>query len=346
MIFITAVAVTFNLQYSNKVTIRFVNSIRQVIFMQIGVGKSHAKIILIGEHAVVYGQPAIALPIFAVQTQVSVIADADLSEPLIQSTYYSGPLSQAVGQMTSIRYLIDQLWQQLNDRQVMFTLTIKSQLPAERGMGSSAATAIAIIRGLYDFFKQPLDHQHLLELATLSENLIHGNPSGIDAATTGATTPLLYVKGQQPQPLPINLNGYLVIADSGQKGQTGPAVKSVQNRLLANPEQTQPIISHLGQLTNAVAANIASNQLEQLGQHLAAAQTDLQLLGVSNTRLDRLVQIANQAGSLGTKLTGGGRGGCIIALADSQPAAEQIATALTQAGAIQTWIQSLHALQN
>ncbi|KRL62105.1 mevalonate kinase [Latilactobacillus fuchuensis] len=314
--------------------------------MQTGVGLSHAKIILIGEHAVVYGQPAIALPIFAVQAKVTVTVDEHLAEPQIQSAYYTGPLSQAFGQMKGIQYLIEQLWQRFNDRQVPFQLTIDSQLPPERGMGSSAATAIAIIRGLADCFNQPIDHQQLLKFATLSENMIHGNPSGIDAATTGATTPLWYVKGQQPQPLPINLNGYLVIADSGQKGQTGTAVQSVQNRLLGNPAQTQPVIDHLGQLTTAVAANIAHNQLSELGQNLTAAQTDLQALGVSNQRLDRLITIANQAGSLGTKLTGGGRGGCIIALADTQSAANYLAQTLTNAGAIQTWIQALPDLQN
>ncbi|WP_436630020.1 mevalonate kinase [Latilactobacillus sakei] len=312
--------------------------------MQTSVGNSHAKIILIGEHAVVYGQPAIALPIFAVQTTVHVTAQPTLSEPLINSPYYSGPLSQAIGQMQGIRRLIEQLWQQLDDQQTAFELTIESELPAERGMGSSAATAIAIIRALFTFYHQELNQRDLLKLAALSENMIHGNPSGIDTATTGATTPLWFVKGQPLQPLPIDLQGYLVIADSGQKGQTGPAVKSVQNQMMSNPERTQPLITHIGELSQAVATNIAQNQLVALGQNLSLAQDDLRVLGVSNSRIDALIETANQAGSLGTKLTGGGRGGCIIALAKTQTDAKRLAQQLRQAGAIKTWIQPLHAL--
>ena len=97
-------------------------------------------------------------------------------------------------------------------------------------------------------------------------------------------------------------------------------------------------------MSQAVATNIAQNQLTALGQNLSLAQDDLRALGVSNSRIDALIETANQAGSLGTKLTGGGRGGCIIALAKTQTNAEQLAQQLRQAGAIKTWIQPLHAL--
>ncbi|KRM22242.1 mevalonate kinase [Latilactobacillus graminis] len=310
--------------------------------MQTGVGQSHAKIILIGEHAVVYGQPAIALPVFAVQVKVTVTPNPALHTPQIKSAYYNGALTRAVGQMQGIRRLIEQLWQKLDSDQTAFELQIDSDLPPERGMGSSAATAIAIIRAFFATYHQELSQQELLKLAALSENLIHGNPSGVDAATAGATTPLWFVKGQPLQPLPINLQGYLVIADSGQKGQTGAAVNSVQNQMMSNPEKTQPLIEHLGQLTQQVAQNIAQNKLTALGANLNHAQLDLQALNVSNSQLDRLITVANQNGSLGSKLTGGGRGGCIIALAASQTAANELAQALLAAGAIKTWIQPLH----
>nr|WP_311133676.1 mevalonate kinase [Latilactobacillus curvatus] len=337
------VAVIFVLQYSSKGIFKSEKEIKGDC-MQTGVGQSHAKIILIGEHAVVYGQPAIALPIFAVQALVTVTFEPALQTPQIKSTYYNGPLEQAVGQMQGIRRLIEQLWHALDPNLTPFELTIESDLPPERGMGSSAATAVAIIRALFATYHQELSQQRLLKLAALSENLIHGNPSGIDAATTGATTPLWFVKGQPLQPLPINLKGYLVIADSGQKGQTGAAVKSVQNQMMSNPEQTQPLIDHLGYLTQQVARNIAQNELTVLGANLNRAQLDLRALGVSNARVDHLIDVANQTGSLGTKLTGGGRGGCIIALAATQSAADDLAQALSAAGAIKTWIQPLHAL--
>lgn len=82
-----------------------------------------------------------------------------------------------------------------------FKLTIESELPPERGMGSSAATAIAVIRAVYAAFGAELSQTTLLNWASVSENVIHGNPSGLDAATTGANSPLWFVKGQLPRPM-------------------------------------------------------------------------------------------------------------------------------------------------
>jgi mevalonate kinase len=97
----------------------------------------------------------------------------------------------------------------------------------------------------------------------------------------------------------------------------------------------------LGDLTRQAKDFLASGQAQELGQAMNQAHTLLQELGVSDSVLDQLVAVARDKGALGAKLTGGGRGGCMIALAANQHQAEKIAQALERAGACQTWIQYL-----
>ncbi|KRN29498.1 mevalonate kinase [Lactobacillus selangorensis] len=308
--------------------------------MKESIGTSHGKIILIGEHAVVYGQPAIALPVSMVQMRAT-ITETDAGQTL-DTIYYSGPLAQAYGQMAGIRSLIEHILNDFAETEASFSMKITSDIPAERGMGSSAATAIAVIRALFNYFNHPLTHKHLLKLATISEKVIHGNPSGLDAATAAATAPVLFRRGQPLQTLPISLHAYLVIADSGIKGQTGAAVSSVHDRLETDYNGTMQSIKNIGALTLKVVDDISNDHVEELGTHLLGAQENLWALGVSNRQLDHLIQVANENGSLGTKLTGGGRGGCLIGVVSDLPAAQHLAHVLQDAGAAKTWIQPLH----
>lgn len=301
-------------------------------------GNSHAKIILIGEHSVVYHQPAIALPLPAVQVHAEMTAHPN-SAQVLTSRYYSGDRQDAPIQLQGINRLIDSLLHHLTQTAPGFTLTIKSDLPAERGMGSSAATAVAIVRAMYRFFDVSLPHDQLLEEVAVSEKIIHGHPSGLDAATASAETPVWFIKGQTPQPLPFHLNGYLVIADSGIHGQTGIAVTNVANYRQAHPNQAIEAITHLGQLTQRAKIALAQNQVNDLGTILTAAQRDLKQLGVSHPVLDQMMTVALENGALGAKLTGGGMGGCMISLAATLADAIRIQHAFSGAGFKQTWLQ-------
>lgn len=301
-------------------------------------GNSHAKIILIGEHSVVYHQPAIALPLPAVQVHAEMTANRD-SQQILTSRYYSGDRQDAPIQLQGINRLIDALLAHLAQPDAGFTLTIKSDLPAERGMGSSAATAVAIVRAMYRFFNAPLSHERLLKEVAVSEKIIHGHPSGLDAATASAETPVWFIKGETPQPLPFHLNGYLVIADSGIHGQTGIAVANVAAYRKAHPKQANQAIHHLGELAQQAKVALAQNQVTHLGTILTAAQRDLKQLGVSHPVLDQMMTVTRQNGALGAKLTGGGMGGCMISLAATQADAIRIQQALSGAGFKQTWLQ-------
>lgn len=307
---------------------------------QQGIGTSHAKIILMGEHSVVYGQPAIALPLPSVQLSVTLSSRQD-NQRIIKSRYYHGSLENLPSSMIGIKKLIDTLSARFNDQETGWDLKIESQLPAERGMGSSAASAIAIIRAFFDYYDEPLDRTLLLQLADVEEQITHRSPSGLDAATVSSDKPLFYVKGRIGVPIEMNLDASLVIADTGKKGATKEAILAVKDELKNNNEKAEEHIKHLGELVNQTKDYLAQNDIVKLGDALNFAQTDLAALNVSDPSLDHLIHVARDNGALGAKLTGGGRSGCMIALMQTAMGARRLASILKENGAHDIWLQPL-----
>ena len=307
---------------------------------QQGIGTSHAKIILMGEHSVVYGQPAIALPLPSVQLSVTLSSRQD-NQRIIKSRYYHGSLENLPSSMIGIKKLIDTLSARFNDPETGWDLKIESQLPAERGMGSSAASAIAIIRAFFDYYDEPLDRTLLLQLADVEEQITHRSPSGLDAATVSSDKPLFYVKGRIGVPIEMNLDASLVIADTGKKGATKEAILAVKDELKNNNEKAEEHIKHLGELVNQTKDYLAQNDIVKLGDAFNFAQTDLAALNVSDPSLDHLIHVARDNGALGAKLTGGGRGGCMIALMQTAMGARRLASILKENGAHDIWLQPL-----
>lgn len=300
-------------------------------------GSSHAKLILLGEHSVVYGQPAIAVPLPDLAMQVHI--EERHAGQMILAPNYQGPLDDLTEAYEGVRQLIIRLLTFFDQPHLPFLLKITSNIPQERGMGSSAATAIALTRAFFAFFKAPLSDAMLQKWANVEEAITHGSPSGIDVATAAHDLPVWFVKQQLAVPLEMALHGTLIIADTGIHGQTGLAVSVVREQLQTEPVATQEHLSALGDLATDAKIALASDNVMQLGKTMNAAQTHLSALGVSHPKLDELIQAARQAGALGAKLTGGGVGGAMFALADQPEQVSAITAALEAAGARGIWLQ-------
>lgn len=306
-----------------------------------GQGNANGKIILMGEHSVVYGEPAIALPFKATQITATI---TDSANDLLVSDYYQGALQTAPKALKSVKELVQKLQTDLQTAPISLKLT--STIPAERGMGSSAAVAVAITRAFFDWQEKPLDQRTLLSYVDHSEKIAHGNPSGIDAAATSGQQPIFFEKGAPFEPFKLNLDAYLVVADTGVKGKTRETVKSVAHLFEHHRKQTAFQIQQLGEFAKEAKLAIMHNQPEQLGKAMNRAQNVLEELAVSDETLDRLISAARKEGALGAKLTGGGRGGCMIALAANAQDAQRIANELNQQGAAASWIQELGVYQH
>lgn len=301
-----------------------------------GIGKATGKIILMGEHAVVYGEPAIAFPFSGTQVTATV---QSAKENSLTSIYHIGLLADVPEELTNIQQLATCLQQKLHTED--FHLVIESTIPSERGMGSSAAVAVAITRAFFDWQKITLSQEELLDYVNFSENIAHGNPSGIDAAATSGEQPIYFRKDHDYLSFPLNIDAYLLVADTGIKGQTRSAVRSVAKLFEKDPDEISVEIKALGRLTEQAKEAIIYNQKSRLGKAMNQAQQHLKNLTVSNEAIDQYIQLALEHHSLGAKLTGGGRGGCLLVLLENKQQAEELASILKDQGIKNTWLQGL-----
>ena len=289
---------------------------------KVGVGQAHSKIILIGEHAVVYGYPAISLPLLEVEVTCKVVP-AESPWRL----YEEDTLSMAV--YASLEHL--------NIKDACIRCEIDSAIPEKRGMGSSAAISIAAIRAVFDYYQADLPHDVLEILVNRAEMIAHMNPSGLDTKTCLSDQPIRFIKNVGFTELEMDLSAYLVIADTGVYGHTREAIQVVQNK----GKDALPFLHALGELTKQAEEAISQKDAEGLGHILSQAHLHLKEIGVSSPEADSLVETALSQGALGAKMSGGGLGGCIIALADNLSQAQELAERLEEKGAVQTWIESL-----
>lgn len=303
---------------------------------KVAVGRAHSKLILIGEHSVVYGQPAIAFPFKQIEVKVTV-KNIGGNAIQIESPFYQGPIEQIPEKMEGIGDCVIQTLKALEKHSSGLHIQIASSIPIGRGLGSSAAIAIALVRGLFAFFNQKLSNSQLMTLVERAEKFAHGTPSGIDMMAASSANPIWFQKQQEVESVKIGTPFHLVIADSGRVGDTYSAVKSIRDKYESKPEIIEESITLLGKLAQEVRVALAAGNPQKVGDNLNQAHQLLSLLGVSDRGLDGLVKAARTAGALGAKLTGGGRGGCILALVENEQLGEKVAAALLHAGAAQTW---------
>lgn len=289
---------------------------------------AHGKIILIGEHSVVYGKNAIAIPLLDLKVSCQ-IKKSD-SQSFFESDYYTGFLENVKKEPF---YHTIQLVNSLLNKHDQLVFKITSMLPHQRGMGSSAAVSIAIIRAMFEYYQVPLDDETLFSLSFESEKIAHTNPSGLDSLICAGSDAYFFSKSQK-QKFNFNLNAYLLICDSGIIGKTKTAIQIVMENY------NQDIIDQLGLLANEMKDAIISHNLNQIGHIMQQAHHYLASLKISTPQIDAWVDYANQH-ALGAKLSGGGLGGCFIVLCETIEQANLLSTQLKAKGVPQIWTQKI-----
>lgn len=292
------------------------------------------KIILVGEHAVVYGRPAIAVPVW---------------EKVAQATITDGPrgsgcigVARDLGRTISLatagddeplavvtRITLAQLGLPANPD---WQIEIGSQLPIASGLGSGAALSAALVRAIYAHVNVPVSAEEVSTLVYESERLYHGTPSGIDNTVIAHGVPIWFVKGQPPLPFQPATPFTIVIADSGIAAPTKETVGDVRRAWQAEPARYERYFDTIQSIAEAAKVAIEAGKIVELGQLFNENQQVLATIGVSSPALETLTDAARSAGALGAKLSGGGRGGNVIALVEEEKAAT-VASACQQAGA-------------
>lgn len=304
------------------------------------------KVILCGEHAVVYGTPAVALPVFKVSTTVKIIAQPLARTGSVSIKAPSISLNDSLASLEEnnpLRAAVNLVMQELGiDHIPACEIHIHTTLPVSAGLGSSASVTVALTRAITTFLGHPFDNDHVNRIAFEIEKLHHGSPSGIDNTVITFGAPVFFQRGKPMEFLKIARPFTLIIADTGIKGSTASAVTGVRQRWEADRNFYEAIFDEIGKLAIQVRKYLEVGTIEEIGPALVRNHVLLQHIGVSNAALDQLVNTAIQAGAWGAKLSGGGLGGNMIALVNPEQA-HQIAQTLMSSGAAQTIITTIPA---
>ncbi|MFC6012113.1 mevalonate kinase [Nocardia lasii] len=303
-----------------------------------GVGRAHAKAILLGEHTVVHGTPAIAFPLPTLSVRAIArpgTAGAATVLPEGHFGFLAGDPESGRHTLSGPRVAVEEALRRwgLTDRIV--DVVVECDIPLARGLGSSAACAGAAVRATADLFGRTVDPVTLYELVQVGEQIAHGRASGIDASAVLAQGPIRF-HGGTATALDIGLDAVLVIADTGVPGSTQHAVAGVRQVLERDPGAARRTLARADELIDAAVHDLSAGHAAALGKSMLAFQELLSELGVSTTHIDTLVTAALDAGAYGAKLTGAGLGGCVLALTEPAEAAS-VSAALRRAGAAQTW---------
>ena len=278
------------------------------------------KVILFGEHAVVYGRPAIAVPVTEVRAQAQVERGptgqgAVIVAPDVGRRTRLTDASQDDPLAHTVRLVLDAIKVQRNP-DVMITIT--STVPIARGMGSGAAVSTALVRALAQYFERWLSSRAISELVYQAEILYHGTPSGIDNTVVAFEKPIYFIRDEGWEVFWVGRPFLLAIADTGVQSSTKDVVGDLRRRYDAEPARYVPLFDQAGKIAVAARAAIEQGQIEMLGRLMNENHAVLQALGVSCPELDCLVTAAQEGGALGAKLSGAGRGGNMIALVTEQ----------------------------
>ena len=296
------------------------------------------KIILFGEHAVVYGRPALAVPVTQVHAHVE-ISDRDTSGIWIDASDVN--IHTDLNTLPSdhpIAAVIHNLFF-LSRRSPFPNLEIKisSTIPVAAGLGSGTAVTVALTRALATHIDYSMTDEQINAFTYEIEKLHHGTPSGIDNTVVTYARPVYFVKGQPIETFQVAQPFTIVIADTGIRAPTKESVGDVRKLWEADQAKWDNVFDKVADISFAARHVIREGWIKMLGALMDENHMYLREMTVSSPELDNLVSAARKGGALGAKMSGGGRGGNMIALVEEE-ISSAVAEALISAGATRTII--------
>ncbi len=300
-----------------------------------------AKVILFGEHFVVYGEPAVVMAIDKrAYATVKLRKDQKIhvgSVDMRISGIFKGAKFQAEkggakaqAKLEPVKNAVQQVLAAVN-KKAGLDVAISSDIPVSAGLGSSAAVAASTIVATSHLLGTELPRDQIFRLAYETERLVHGTPSGIDPAIATYGGTMQFQKGKDFEALKVEAKVPLVIGNTEVERSTGELVATVRRMREKHRYIIEPVMRTGGRVALMAVEALKKGDLESVGDMMNINHGLLCAVGVSHQALERLVYAARESGALGAKLTGGGGGGCMVALAEEKKL-NRVTTAIVQAG--------------
>lgn len=277
-----------------------------------GDGRAFGKVILFGEHAVVYGVPAIAAGISTGAQATAILREEDRIRVNGVQLEPSHELYRALGVLR----------EHLDVPPVDLELIV--DLPLGAGLGSSAAMAVSSARALGDLCGRQLSQRDVFFAAQAWEKVFHGNPSGIDVAAACSMGLIVFTKGETPEPTPLAQPLHLAIAQAGPPASTRLMVEGVARIRERNPVQFEKSLAAIASLSENGRLLLRQGDLQAVGKLMDLNQMLLAGWMLSTEEIETACACARDAGALGAKLTGAGGGGSVLALCETDQARKRV----------------------
>ena len=304
-------------------------------------GSAPGKIILTGEHFVVYDEPALVV---AIDRRVTVkVAErkdkalrivSDLGIGVFEDDLYrvekGGTDSRSF--LEPVKIAAETVMDKVQVKQGL-DIFIQSSIPVAAGLGSSSATAVATVASVGRILEANLSQKDIFDLSLVAERFVHITPSGVDPAIATYGGVILYERGEGITRFQDTPDLALVIGNTGLTRNTGNLIRHVRERRDSLYKVIDPLIELAGNLTRNAVETLRNGDLVKFGELMDVNHGLLVAVGVSNEVLDRLVYATRIAGALGAKLTGAGGGGCMVALCRREML-EKVAEAIHSVGGI------------
>ncbi|MCX5790261.1 MAG: mevalonate kinase [Elusimicrobia bacterium] len=309
-----------------------------------GAADAASKLILLGEHAVVYGECALAIPLRRPRAEAAVSGALpgrpvaiELEDFGIRWDGRKRPVPPEVRSFVRIIAAAAERFPQIPARG--WKMSVRSQIPSGCGLGSGTAVSAAAFRAIFRYFRVPYTERTVSELVYEIEKLHHGNPSGIDNTVISMNRPILFRRGAAPRVITVPRKScFFIVGHTGKRHSTAAVVAAVARARSGRRAEYDAIFRSIGRLSKRGARAFEQGHWRELGKLMDRNQELLKRLGVSSPELDALVGAARSAGTLGAKLSGAGRGGCMAALTTDPACARRARRALQAAGAVATFV--------